>query len=90
MLQKYGKSYSGSNHVTNVTIWGINNESSWINPSSAGGKKTYPLLFNLVDNVTTTMKTVTYDTGTEDLPQYDIGDTYKPNSAFNAVIAAHN
>ena len=92
MLQNYGKSYSGTNHVTNVTIWGINNESSWINPTTVDGKKikTYPLLFNLVDNVATTTKTVTVDAGTETLPQYDVGDTYKPNAAFNAVIAAHN
>lgn len=90
MLQKYGKKYSGTNKVTCITIWGINNESSWINPASSGGKKTYPLLFNLVDNVTTTMKPVTYDTGEENLPQYDIGDTYEANAAFYAVIDAHN
>ncbi len=90
MLQKYGKKYSGTNKVTCITIWGINNESSWINPASSGGKKTYPLLFNLVDNVTTTTKTVIYDTGKENLPQYDIGDTYEANAAFYTVIDAHN
>lgn len=52
MLKKYGKNYSGSNKITCVTIWGINNESSWINPSN--GKTTYPLLFNKVGE--------TYDT----------------------------
>lgn len=51
MLKKYGKNYSG-NKITCVTIWGINNESSWINPSN--GKTTYPLLFNKVGE--------TYDT----------------------------
>lgn len=52
MLKRYGKNYSGSNKITCVTIWGINNESSWINPSN--GKTTYPLLFNKVGE--------TYDT----------------------------
>lgn len=52
MLKKYGKNNSGSNKITCVTIWGINNESSWINPSN--GKTTYPLLFNKVGE--------TYDT----------------------------
>jgi GH35 family endo-1,4-beta-xylanase len=86
LFKKYGKSYSGDHKITSVTIWGINNESSWINPSSSGGSKTYPLLFNIVDNVTTSKNTVTYDTGTEDLPVYDKGDTYKPNASFDAVI----
>lgn len=44
MLKNYGKNYSGSHKITCVTIWGINNENSWINPSD--GKTTYPLLFN--------------------------------------------
>lgn len=88
MLQKYGKNYAGTHKVTNVTIWGVNNESSWINPSSAGGKKTYPLLFNLVNNVDENKKNVTYDTGAAVLPQYDVGDTYIPNDAFWAVINA--
>lgn len=90
LLQKYGKNYSGAHQIKNVTIWGINNESSWINPSYAGGKKTYPLLFNLINNVDTNKKGVTYDTGAETLPQYDIGDSYKPNNSFWAVINAHN
>ena len=89
MLQKYGKNYSGTHKIRNVTIWGINNESSWINPSAAGGKKTYPLLFNLVNNVDVNKKDVTYNTGAAVLPQYDIGDTYEPNDAFWAVINAH-
>jgi len=89
MLQKYGKKSSGTHKVTNVTIWGINDENSWINPASAGGKKTYPLLFNIQDNVTTTKKSVTYDTGAVDLPVYDVGDTYKTNDSFWAVIEAH-
>ena len=89
MLQKYGKKSSGTHKVTNVTIWGINNENSWINPASEGGKKTYPLLFNLVNNVDENKKNVIYDTGAEVLPQYDVGDSYQPNSAFWAVINAH-
>jgi len=89
MFQKYGKKSSGANKITNVTIWGINNESSWINPSSAGGKKTYPLLFNLDNKVSTNVKEVTYDTGVETLQQYDIGDTYNANDSFWAVINAH-
>lgn len=52
MLKNYGKNNIGSNKITCVTIWGINNESSWINPSN--GKTTYPLLFNKVGE--------TYDT----------------------------
>ncbi len=43
VMQKYGKSYAGSNKITCVTIWGLANENSWINPSN--GKTTYPLLF---------------------------------------------
>ena len=52
MLKNYGKNYSNPYKITCVTIWGINNESSWINPSN--GKTTYPLLFNKVGD--------TYDT----------------------------
>lgn len=90
MLKKYGKNYSGAHKVTNVTIWGINNESSWINPSIVNEKivKTYPLLFNLVNNVDGNKKDVIYDTGAESLPQYDVGDTYKPNKSFWAVMGA--
>ena len=90
MLQKYGKNYSGTNKVTNVTIWGINNETSWINPASDGGIKTYPLLFNLDNKVDGNTKEVIYNTGAETLPMYDIGDTYVTNPAFWAVINAHN
>ena len=46
MLKKYGKNYSGTNKITNVTIWGLNNENSWI---SNGGTQ-YPLLFNKINN----------------------------------------
>ena len=52
MLKNYGKNYRNPYKITCVTIWGINNESSWINPSN--GKTTYPLLFNKVGE--------TYDT----------------------------
>ena len=45
MLKKYGKSYSGTNKITNVTIWGLNNEDSWIK-----SKSKYPLLFNKINN----------------------------------------
>ena len=46
MLKKYGKNYSGKNKITSVTIWGINNENSWI---SNNGTQ-YPLLFTKVGN----------------------------------------
>ena len=46
MLKKYGKSYSGTNKITNVTIWGLNNENSWI--SNDGTQ--YPLLFNKIND----------------------------------------
>lgn len=46
MLKKYGKNYSGKNKITNVTIWGLNNENSWI--SNAGTQ--YPLLFNKIND----------------------------------------
>lgn len=46
MLKKYGKNYSGKNKITSVTIWGINNENSWI---SENGTQ-YPLLFTKVGN----------------------------------------
>ena len=49
MLQKYGKDYEGKNKITCVTIWGICNEDSWINPNSKG-QKTYPLLFTKKNN----------------------------------------
>ena len=45
MLKNYGKNYSGKNKITNVTIWGLNNEDSWIN-----AKSKYPLLFNKINN----------------------------------------
>ena len=92
MLKKYGKNDSG-NKITCVTIWGINNESSWINPSTnynTGEKyKSYPLLFTIVDNVAKTKKEVQYTSGTEFLPQYDLGDTYDTNNSFWAVINSH-
>ena len=47
MLKQYGKKYSGSHRITNVTIWGINNKSSWIYKDNVK----YPLLF---DNFETT------------------------------------
>lgn len=46
MLKKYGKNYSGTNKITNVTIWGLNNENSWI---SKDGTQ-YPLLFNKIND----------------------------------------
>ena len=52
MLKNYGKNYRNPYKITCVTIWGINNESSWINPSN--GNTTSPLLFNKVGQ--------TYDT----------------------------
>ena len=45
MLKNYGKNYRNPYKITCVTIWGINNESSWINPNS-DGNTTYPLLFS--------------------------------------------
>lgn len=45
MLKNYGKNYSGKNKITNVTIWGLNNEDSWIN-----SKSKYPLLFNKIND----------------------------------------
>lgn len=93
MLKKYGKNYNGTHKITCVTIWGINNESSWINPSTnynTGEKyKSYPLLFTIVDNVAKTKKEVQYTSGTEFLPQYDLGDTYDTNNSFWAVINSH-
>jgi len=47
MLKKYGKNYSGDHKVQNVTVWGINNKTSWIYK----GNTKYPLLF---DNFETT------------------------------------
>lgn len=47
MLKKYGKKYSGEHKIINVTVWGINNENSWINRDG----KTYPLLFSKQNNV---------------------------------------
>lgn len=45
MLKNYGKNYSGKNKITNVTIWGLNNEDSWIK-----SKSKYPLLFNKIND----------------------------------------
>lgn len=47
MMKKYGKKYSGKHQLTNITIWGINNKSSWIYK----GDVKYPVLF---DNYVTT------------------------------------
>lgn len=74
MFQKYGNKSSSQHKIKNITIWGINNENSWINPSN--GVETYPLLFNLIDNVSNN------DT-------YDVGDSYAPNDSFWAVIRAY-
>lgn len=41
VMNRYGKKYFGTHQIKNVTIWGINNESSWIESSSK-----YPLLFS--------------------------------------------
>lgn len=41
VLKKYGKLYKGKNCIKNVTVWGINNENSWINHDGKG----HPLLF---------------------------------------------
>lgn len=46
MLKNYGKNYSGKNKITNVTIWGLNNENSWINKDGTQ----YPLLFNKIND----------------------------------------
>lgn len=46
MLKKYGKNSSGKNKIKNVTIWGINNENSWIYK----GDVKYPLLFAKKNN----------------------------------------
>lgn len=73
MLSKYGKKSSDSYKVENVTIWGINNENSWINPSN--GVETYPLLFNLIDKVSNN-------------GSYDEGESYAPNDSFWSVINA--
>lgn len=45
MLKKYGKKYSGTNKITNVTVWGISSEDSWIRTNS-NNETQYPLLFN--------------------------------------------
>ena len=45
MLKKYGKKYSGTNKITNVTVWGISSEDSWIKTNNKGETQ-YPLLFN--------------------------------------------
>ncbi|MCQ2585035.1 MAG: endo-1,4-beta-xylanase [Treponema sp.] len=42
MMKKYGKKYSGNHKITNITVWGINNKSSWIYK----GDVKYPLLFD--------------------------------------------
>ena len=42
VLKKYGKLYNGKNCIKNVTVWGINNENSWINRDG----KNHPLLFS--------------------------------------------
>ena len=41
MFKKYGKEYSGNHKITNITVWGINNKTSWIYK----GDVKYPLLF---------------------------------------------
>ena len=42
MFKKYGKEYSGNHKITNITVWGINNKTSWIYK----GDVKYPLLFD--------------------------------------------
>ena len=55
VMNRYGKKYSGTHQIKNVTIWGINNESSWIESSSK-----YPLLFSnyaITDSFTAVINT---------------------------------
>lgn len=93
MYQKYGNKSSGKYKIRSVTVWGICNEGSWINP--AGDKsRVYPLLFNLADVSPKKFRTdwsgkkITYTDGTP-IPLYEEGDTYIPNDSFRAVINAH-
>ena len=46
MLAKYGKNYSASNCIKNLTVWGICNQDSWI--SNNGSQ--FPLLFDKKGN----------------------------------------
>ncbi len=55
VMNRYGKKYFGTHQIKNVTIWGINNESSWIESSSK-----YPLLFSkyaITDSFTAVINT---------------------------------
>lgn len=85
MLKKYGNSCTAYNghKITNVTIWGVNDENSWINPDGKGNKAS-PLVFTLVDNVSKS----TREKNGLTFPLYDVGDTYKPKDAFWSVINA--
>lgn len=93
MFQKYGNKSGGKYKIENITVWGICDEGSWINP--AGDKShQYPLLFNLVDASPKKFRTdwsgkkITYTDG-KAIPVYEEGDTYTPNASFWAVINAH-
>lgn len=81
--------------VNCVTIWGLNDESTWLNSTSQikwnGDCIQYPLLFSLINNVDGTTKTITTADGNTTLgilDQFDEGDSYKPKPAFYSVIAA--
>ena len=84
---------SSSHGINCVTIWGLNDESTWLNTTSQigwiGDCIQYPLLFKLINNVSTTTKTITTSDGSTTLgtlDQYDEGDSFAPKPAFTAVI----
>lgn len=98
MFQDYGNKSGRPQKIECVTIWGINNQNSWINPAVNYSKKdaagnfekyqSYPLLFDLIDNNPATIVNVPVTGGSILLPKWDEGDSYKPNASFNAVIRA--
>lgn len=86
---------SSKNGVNSITIWGLNDESTWLNTTSQikwiGECIQYPLLFKLINNVDGNTKTITTSDGATTLgtlDQYDEGDSFKAKAAFYSVIQA--
>ena len=91
------KKNSGSNGVDSVTIWGLYDESTWLNTPGQikwiGESIQYPLLFSLENNVNGTTTTITTSDGATSLGTldlYDQGDSFTAKDAFFKLIDLAN
>ncbi|MCR4733720.1 MAG: endo-1,4-beta-xylanase [Treponema sp.] len=84
---------SSTKGIDSITIWGLNDEATWLNTTSQikwiGESIQYPLLFKLINNVAGNKNTITNSDGTKTLGTvdlYDDGDSFAIKPAFTSVI----